>query len=454
MKKTSSCIPFLLALLLLSFSSAGQSVAVNNDGTSPDPSAMLDIKSTNKGMLIPRLTTTQRLGITSPAPGLLVFDIDNNSFWFYNSVSWTQITTGPTSPWLPNGNNISASNSGNVGIGVSTPLFKLHVANLLGNTQFILGPHHQSGGFTSLYMGTSALSNGYSFLQSVRAAGSSFGDLNLNPNAGNVGIRTTIPRGIFDIGGGDEGIYLTNNTTTGNQRIAYMPGDIFMSPWAGTNISYFEARRSDNSGSTSLQMRTYNNGNPNDALFISSLSKIGINNNNPVATVEINQIGDRGLLLRGPTSDYWEQKVAYDPNGFPPPTLQFYHNGVLRAQVSNTTGAWSPVSDARLKTNVLPLSPVLGSVLKLVPSSYEMLHNNPQKERSIGFIAQQVKEIFPEAVKETISIINDVKTGLYTLDYTALNVYAIKAIQEQQVIIERLQHELLELKKMINPSKN
>jgi trimeric autotransporter adhesin len=72
-------------------------VAVNKDGSSPDASAMLDVKSTDKGMLIPRMSSTQRTTILSPATGLLVFDNDTQSFWFYNGTAWTELVGGTVS---------------------------------------------------------------------------------------------------------------------------------------------------------------------------------------------------------------------------------------------------------------------------------------------------------------------------------------------------------------------
>jgi hypothetical protein len=60
---------------------------------SPDVSSMLDIQSTTKGVLIPRMTAIQRTGISSPATGLLVFDTDTQSFWFYSS-SWIELKDG------------------------------------------------------------------------------------------------------------------------------------------------------------------------------------------------------------------------------------------------------------------------------------------------------------------------------------------------------------------------
>ena len=66
-------------------------VAINNNGTDPDESAILDIQSTNKGLLIPRMTTGQRTAIASPATGLTVFDTQTISFWYYNGSDWTEL---------------------------------------------------------------------------------------------------------------------------------------------------------------------------------------------------------------------------------------------------------------------------------------------------------------------------------------------------------------------------
>jgi hypothetical protein len=66
-------------------------VGINSDGSSPDASAMLDIKSTTKGILIPRMTTAERTAIGTPATGLMVFDIDEAAFWYYNGAAWSAI---------------------------------------------------------------------------------------------------------------------------------------------------------------------------------------------------------------------------------------------------------------------------------------------------------------------------------------------------------------------------
>lgn len=80
-----------LFLACLFFVGHGQ----NNVGigtSTPDNSALLDLSTTSKGLLVPRLSTTQKLTIPNPATGLLVYDIITSSFWYFNGTIWVEIT--------------------------------------------------------------------------------------------------------------------------------------------------------------------------------------------------------------------------------------------------------------------------------------------------------------------------------------------------------------------------
>jgi len=80
-------------LVLLSLGLFAQ-VGVNTDGSSPDGSAMLDVKSTTKGMLIPRMDSAQRVAIAAPATGLLVYQTDGtDGFYFYNGTAWVSLNS-------------------------------------------------------------------------------------------------------------------------------------------------------------------------------------------------------------------------------------------------------------------------------------------------------------------------------------------------------------------------
>ena len=60
--------------------------------TTPDASSALDITSTTKGLLIPRMTETQRDAISSPATGLMIYQTDGTvGFYYYNGSSWANV---------------------------------------------------------------------------------------------------------------------------------------------------------------------------------------------------------------------------------------------------------------------------------------------------------------------------------------------------------------------------
>lgn len=80
------------ALLSCYFSQAQQNVGIGT--TSPNSSAVLDISSKTKGLLIPRMNTQERTDIISPANGLMVYDTDTNSLWYYKSNAWTNLGVG------------------------------------------------------------------------------------------------------------------------------------------------------------------------------------------------------------------------------------------------------------------------------------------------------------------------------------------------------------------------
>ncbi len=69
-------------------------VSINNSGTAPDGSAMLDVQSTDKGMLIPRMTSTERSNISNPAAGLIVYDLTTSTYWYYDQGQWNEIRNG------------------------------------------------------------------------------------------------------------------------------------------------------------------------------------------------------------------------------------------------------------------------------------------------------------------------------------------------------------------------
>lgn len=83
-----------LQLLLItgffySFCARAQNIGIGTP--TPHPSALLEVSSTSKGMLVPRMTTAQRSAIPTPSQGLLVYDTNEKGFMFYNGTAWKSL---------------------------------------------------------------------------------------------------------------------------------------------------------------------------------------------------------------------------------------------------------------------------------------------------------------------------------------------------------------------------
>ena len=136
---------------VLIFSSNQASAQVGIGTTTPDKSAALDVKATDKGFLAPRLTKAQRDAINAPANGLLIFQTDNNpGLYYYTNAQWQAVVDNMgnhmatqnlklNGNWISNSgvnNGLRLTNDGNAGIGIERPEAKLDVN---GDIKF-LGP--------------------------------------------------------------------------------------------------------------------------------------------------------------------------------------------------------------------------------------------------------------------------------------------------------------------------
>jgi len=164
-------------------------------------------------------------------------------------------------------------------------------------------------------------------------------------------------------------------------------------------------------------------------------------NDNPLVDLHLTQIsggtnpGSNGIRLEdGTTTDQYQ---VWTGGGF----LNFAANGT-RISYINNLGQYIIPSDRRFKSNIATLSPMLSSVMALNPVKYHYNYDESQTE-TVGFIAQEVQEIFPEMVSVSPG------TDYLALPYTEFSVIAIKAIQEQQTIINSQQEEIDALKSQV-----
>ena len=112
----------------------------------------------------------------------------------------------------------------------------------------------------------------------------------------------------------------------------------------------------------------------------------------------------------------------------------FASGGTLRGSISSTTGTYTAISDSRLKKNITNITYGLNEVMAFRPVTYLMNEEDDTAKKHLGFIAQEVKTLVDEAVDDLI----DPDTQFYMLDKGGLVPVLVKAIQEQQAIIETL----------------
>ena len=135
----------LLLLVVIAIQMQAQ-ISVNTDGSQPDNSAMLDVKSTAKGMLVPRMTVAQRNGISNPARGLIIFCTDDNLYYFNRGTPALPLWWKLNSPWATYGPNIYYP-SGNVGIGEPNPAYPLNFSSTVGDKISFYGTTANHYGF-------------------------------------------------------------------------------------------------------------------------------------------------------------------------------------------------------------------------------------------------------------------------------------------------------------------
>jgi hypothetical protein len=178
---------FVFTCLIYNIDTAAQ-VLIKPIGSSGiiDNSAMLEVQSTSKGFLLPRMTAAQRLAITNPANGLMVYDTDSSAILIHNGSGWVKQQTTTDVLWKKEGTGIFNVNTGNVGIGTATPSVLLDV-RFNGDVW-----HSFFGGQTGTLRFAGQAVNG-AVIQSWNPTTNAARDLYLQRDGGQLGIGTTTP---------------------------------------------------------------------------------------------------------------------------------------------------------------------------------------------------------------------------------------------------------------------
>lgn len=499
-------------VMLLPVAMSAQSVAINDDGTAPHASAMLDIKvnaAAKKGLLIPRMTSAQRSAIASPAAGLMVYDTDTQSFWYWNASAWTNLAGGGGSgPWAQLGSRIHNTNTGNVGIGTTNPRAKLNVAagrpvlfgldtaglgvktfwlpskaafrtgviedpfgagsdsweySNIGWSSFAAGGDNSASGEYSASFGQLSVATGKAsfsaglIAQAMGRYSAAFGEY--SAAMGDISFVANGATANGDFGAGfnrgyaeGESSFAANEGTASAWYSGAMGFGTTMRSFAGLAIGQNndpilaapELSVSTNQNSPLFIIGNAANLSPLRNAFVVLRSGRTSINKNPVTTtanagmLQVKQLsGVHALQLEEAASlNDWSFNVS--------PHLQLYYNNVLRGTFSNSTGGYTAVSDMRLKKDILPLGSILTQLMNMKPYTYHLKDNESTDPLSFGFMAQEVEKIMPGLVTK---MKDDKGETLLGMNYTNFAVLAIKAIQEQQSIIEEVRNENWELKK-------
>ncbi|MFH1120707.1 MAG: hypothetical protein V1775_12870 [Bacteroidota bacterium] len=123
--KTQFCLVLALLLMILNDQNFAQGVSINTDNSNPDASAMLDVKSTTKGLLIPSMTTNQRNAIVSPAEGLIIYNTTTSAINQRQNGAWLYLLNNTF--WVGGGTGQMYNLGDNVGINTETPAERLDV---------------------------------------------------------------------------------------------------------------------------------------------------------------------------------------------------------------------------------------------------------------------------------------------------------------------------------------
>jgi trimeric autotransporter adhesin len=438
---------FFLVLTFISLfspSKAQQGVAINTSGAAPLSSAILDVTDTTKGILIPRVklvSVTDVVTIASPANSLLVFN--NNAtitggagkgFYFYNGAKWQKLNDSLS--WNINGNSGTVDGTHFIGTTDNAPLnFKINnqkagKIEVFGNTIFgyQAANVNQSGKITA-YGNKALFSNNFGFYNTA------IGEATLYANYDGA-YDTAL--GAFALSSHKLG---SNNTALGHFAL--------FSDTSGTNntaVGYY-----------ALSINRAGTGNTS----VGNNALIGDANHINCSAFGFNAFAGGGGAMDN------SMALGYNTNVLASNSVRIGNSLVTSIGGGSS---WTALSDGRFKKNILENVPGLNFILTLRPVTYNLdldalakYTKQPDSARNrskeiireadiqTGFIAQEVEQA-ANNLGYKFSGVDKPKNSVdtYGLRYAEFTVPLVKAVQEQQIIIDKLNQKLDELTRRIN----
>lgn len=339
------------------FTAHAQNVGINNDGSAPDASAMLDIKSPAKGILIPRVALAGTADITtigSPQTSLLVYNTAtagtgdtavDPGFYYWNGTAWTRILSGNSTPsvaWSRNGNAGTIPGTDFIGTTDNKSLqFKVN-NQLAGNIDiaqintffgYVAGKNLTSG-FGNIGIGQAALTNLTSGFDNLAIGEGSLGQI--TTSAGNVAVGKFALANSTESSNTAVGRTALVNSTTGYENTALGRSALFNNTTGFQNTAIGRNSLQANIGgtlntalgfgadvaapnlsnATVIGANAYANcsncivlGAVKNVNSATSSVKVGIGTNNPDASLDVRRTGNVTANLYG---SKWISHFNYD----------------------------------------------------------------------------------------------------------------------------------------------
>ncbi len=532
----------LFIILPFIFFSYGFTQSIGIGTTTPNASSILDIKSNNKGVLLPRTSTTSRNAIVNPAKGLLLYDTTTSGFWFHSGSAWAQLS-GAGNGWSLTGNAGINPATNFIGTTDNQPLrFRVNNAwageihpsngnvffgidagasNTGGQSNTAIGIHSlfsNTNGYSNTANGNYALSfNSTGFENTANGSGSLFfntiGNDNtaMGVNAVNGNTTASQNTGIgnnalfsqsFSNGGtawisgntaiGYAALYANQPTSTSDGINNTAVGNLVLTAnttgWDNTGIGvtalytnttgientaigrqslFYNTNGSDNTATGYKALRNNTTGSYNTVDGPQALySNTSGNFNTAIGgNALFNNISGSLNIAIGYNSGTTGVNAAALFN-----TISIGNYGAFMINASNVVGIgnenttfiggnvpWSVISDARVKNTITEDVIGLDFILKLRPVTYHINSDaittltgskktpdypgkyDGEKIKYSGFLAQEVEQACKDAGYDFSGYAAPKNQwSFYTLSYEQFVVPLVKAVQEQQVLIEKL----------------
>lgn len=469
-----------------------QNVGINADGSLPEGSAMLDIKSTSKGLLIPRMTSAQKTAISSPVAGLMVYQTDATAgFYYWNGSAWTQIGSGggsgtvtsvATGIGLTGGPITSTGTISLATSGVTAGSYTRASITVDTYGRITVAGNGAAIDLTADITGVLPVINGGTGSATASGARTNLGATTLgsnlftitNPsaitfprfNADNTvsaltaaNFRTAIGAGTGSISsisgsGGTTGLTLNGGpiTTSGTLTLGGVLAVTNGGTGTPTGCITGTSELTFNAGGTNQDILLRPSGTGYTVIrssvgigaypFYPSNQKIKLhiksNDNYYAMKIEntYSTLGSYGLYIQT-GSAIGDRMIGFvSASGLQ--TLGYI------AMNTATTVSYSTSSDRRLKNNIVNTHFGITDLMKIQVRDY-VYKADSCNTLVTGFVAQELYDIFPNAVTKPIK-----EEETWGVDYGKVTPLLVKAVQDQQAIIEAQQKQIEELKKIVD----